>query len=160
MGGCPCGNNSVVPGRGCQHSDSVAVYGGAGALLFATGTNSVAVDTGGGPEALTLRAIEMRRPPTVCVFWQGNTSLAVGVFAGDGLRFITTSLRRIGTKDGCNGKSSYGALLGDVPVAVSGLVPAVGGTRHYQVAYRDGFAPFCPPQSINWTNMVSIPWIP
>ncbi|MFN0008097.1 MAG: hypothetical protein ACKVXR_09340 [Planctomycetota bacterium] len=161
MGNCPCLNNSTVPGRGCQHSDSAGAFGGAGGLLFATGKASVAVDAGGGPESLTLRAIEMRRPPTVCVFWQGTVALAVPVIAGDGLRFIGGALRRIGIKPGCNGKASYGAGLLDVPVSVSGLIPAAGGTRHYQVAFRDGAPAFClPAETVNWTNMVSIPWNP
>jgi hypothetical protein len=161
MGPCPCGNNSAVPGRGCQHSDSIGAYGGAGALLFATGSNRLANDVVGNPESLTLRALEMRRPPTVCVFWQGTASVAVGIIAGDGLRFIAGALRRVGIKPGCNGKSSYGGNLLDVPVSVSGLVPAVGGTRFYQVAFRDGNPAWClPAETVNWTNMVEVPWIP
>jgi len=161
MGPCPCLNNSTVAGRGCQHSESVAVYGGAGALLFATGSNRLANDAIGNSQSLTLRALEMRRPPTVCVFWQGTAALAVPVIAGDGLRFLGGALRRIGIKPGCNGKSSYGAGLLDVPVSVSGLLPAAGGTRHYQVAYRDGNPVHCfPNETVNWTNMITIPWIP
>jgi hypothetical protein len=103
----------------------------------------------------------MRRPPTICVFWQGNAVLAAPVVAGDGLRHITSGLRRVGIKPGCNGKASYGAGVLDIPVSVSGLVPAAGGTRHYQVAYRDGAPAFClPVETVNWTNMVSIPWTP
>ena len=95
------------------------------------------------------------------MFWQGNTLLAAPVIAGDGLRFIATGLRRIGIKSGCNGKASYGAGLGDLPVAVSGVVPAVGGSRHYQVAYRDGAPLHClPNETVNWTNVVSLPWVP
>lgn len=161
MGPCPCGNNSTVAGRGCQHSESVGAYGGAGGLLFATGTTSVAVDSGGGFQSLTLRALDLRRPPTICVFWQGNTLLAAGVIASDGLRFVNGGLRRIGIKAGCNGKVSYGAGLGDIPVAVAGLVPVAGASRSYQVAYRDGAPAFClVNQSVNWTNAVSIPWAP
>ena len=48
---------------------------------------------------------------------------------------------------------------GDVPISAQGALPLVGGTRHYQVWYRNS-ANFCTSAAFNLTNSVTTIWQP
>jgi hypothetical protein len=67
---------------------------------------------------------------------------------------------RLGHHVATNDATGFGfGVAGDPLVSVRGSIPAAGGTRYYQVHYRDG-APFCTSDSFNWTNAIRIAWQP
>ncbi|MBL8860941.1 MAG: hypothetical protein JNK02_02935 [Planctomycetes bacterium] len=139
---CPCGNSGAA-GNGCENSVVAA-----GANLSATGTASVAADT------VTLLGTGM--PNSSCLYFQGTTQISA-VF-GDGIRCAGGTVIRLGTKSNVGGGSQYPAV-GDPSVSVRGLVPPGGGTRYYQVWYRNAAA-FCTPSTFNLSNGLEIPWGP
>lgn len=156
---CPCGNIGAA-GRGCPNS--VAAYG---AYLCVGGNASVGADT------VSIGAFDM--PLSTSLFVQGTERQngGAGVMFGDGLLCIGGSVVRLGTKmnsssaGGCafgSGTLSNGATYpgpGDPSISQRGQVPASGGTRHYQVWYRNGAA-FCTSATFNLTNAVTIVWVP
>jgi hypothetical protein len=132
-GACPCGN-AGSPGRGCQNS-----AGSGGALLGASGNASLAGDT-----LVFTSAGEL--PSSFSIVLQGDVAIAPVVF-GDGLRCTGGVLKRLYKRSAVGGVltapqgvdpsvSARSAALGD-------SIPA-GGTRHYQVYYRDASPTFCP----------------
>lgn len=138
---CPCGNTGA-PGSGCAHS-----AGGSG-LLDATGSTSVTNDM------LVLQGSGMTANSSA-LYFQGTTQQSV-VF-GDGLRCVGGSVVRLGTQVNSAGSSSYGGPAGDTPVSVRGLIPPGGGTRTYQVWYRNA-ATFCTSATFNLSNGLEINW--
>ncbi len=143
---CPCGNSGSAQ-SGC--ANSVVANGG---RLIATGTARVTSDT------LVLRCSQLPNSPAL--YFQGTSQVGGGLGAsfGDGLQCAGGSLIRLGTKTSVSNASVY-PVAGDPSVSVQGAVPASGGTRHYQVLYRNA-AVFCQPETFNLTNGLSITWIP
>ena len=145
---CPCGN-AGAPGHGCENS-----FATGGALLTASGSAQVSNDT------LLLSGLGM--PPTgFALYFQGDSQIAggAGLPFGDGLRCVGGTTIRLGTKTSIGGASSYGGPAGDTPVSVMGMIPAAGGTRHYQIWYRNNAA-FCTPSTFNLSNALTIEWFP
>jgi probable HAF family extracellular repeat protein len=149
---CPCGN-SGSPGHGCENSSTTG-----GALLTSSGATSLSSDT----FVLTASG---ERPTAFSIFLQGNA--AVGPLNyGDGLRCAGGTLKRLYSRNAVGGIvtapqgadpsiSTRSASLGD-PIPV-------GGTRDYQVYYRDPSASFCPaPPGNTWNigNALQAVWNP
>lgn len=145
---CPCANTGEV-GHGCENSKSTG-----GGALIATGTPSVSSDT------LVLRAFGLPNA-TVALFVQGTAqrNAGSGTAFGDGLRCLDGVQIRLGQHtSSANGSVAFGfGIAGDPLVSVIGSIPSAGGTRYYQVHYRDG-ARYCTSESFNWTNGIAIEW--
>ena len=101
-------------------------------------------------------------PPTpTALFFQGTTRLALGtgVPFGDGLRCAGGSIVRLATKIASSGTSTFGhGVPGDPSVSQRGGIPPAGGTRHYQVWYRNAAA-FCTVGTFNLSNGLRIEWV-
>lgn len=146
---CPCGN-SGTKGHGCDNSELTG-----GALLNASGRASVSNDS----LALVVSGLGASAP---ALFFQGDAQVAggAGSFFGDGLLCAGGTITRLGVHFAVNGYTVFGAgVLGDPLISVQGLVPAGGGTRHYQGWYRDAAA-FCTTSTFNLTNGVRVAWGP
>lgn len=146
---CPCGNTGAV-GRGCDNS--VATGGG---RLEAHGAASAASDS------LQLRA-RFLPPTSSALFFQGTSQVAGGAGApfGDGLRCVSGSTIRLGTNFATGGAVDFGyGVVGDPWISVAGAIPPTGGTREYQVWYRNAPA-FCTSATYNLTNGTSVVWTP
>jgi hypothetical protein len=142
---CPCGNNGAAE-HGCANS----VFSTGGELYLLAGTPSSINDT------VHLEAAELP-PGAACLLFQGTTAGAGAVF-GDGLRCATGTIIRIApTTASSLGLFVYPPGVADVPISVKGGVPANGGTRTYQVWYRNAAA-FCTPSTFNLTNGLRIDW--
>jgi hypothetical protein len=143
---CPCGN-AGAPGNGCANSLNPA-----GANLVATGNGSVASDS------VVLTGSGM--PNSTCLYFQGTAQIAGGAGSafGDGLRCAGGSVVRLGTKVNTAGTSQY-PVGADLSITLKGAVPAGGGTRTYQVWYRNAAA-FCTSSTFNLTNGVLVNWVP
>ncbi len=141
---CPCGN-AGAPGAGCANSAT------AGGMLSATGAASVSADT-------VVLAVAGLPPTAPGLYFQGTgrVNAGLGNAFGDGLRCAGGSVVRLGTKPSSAGTSSYPGA-GDASVSTRGMLPAAGGTRTYQVWYRN-VASFCTPDAFNLTNGVEIAW--
>ncbi|MBL8861218.1 MAG: hypothetical protein JNK02_04320 [Planctomycetes bacterium] len=137
---CPCGNSGSA-GRGCANSVNAA-----GAVLTTTGVASTQNDT------LQLHAAGM--PNSVCLFFQGTSSSPVTF--GDGLRCVAGTVVRLATRAVNLGNYTFPTGI-DLPLATTGLVPLDGGTRTYQVWYRNA-ASYCTSATFNLTNGVSVEW--
>ncbi|MBL8861013.1 MAG: hypothetical protein JNK02_03295 [Planctomycetes bacterium] len=145
---CPCGNTAPAgSGRGCLNST------GAGALLAAAGAAVVSADT------LVLNGSSMPANASA-LYFQGTSEsgAGAGVVFGDGKRCAAGAVVRLGTKTNVAGTSSY-PQGGDLSVSQRGGVPASGGTRTYQVWYRNSAA-FCTPDGFNLTNGLRVTWLP
>jgi hypothetical protein len=142
---CPCGNFGQ-PGQGCANSN------GAGARLEAHGNASVGDDT--------LRLEVQPVPNTSLLFFQGTQQVNSGLGAGfgDGLRCAGGSVVRLKSRNAALNFAAYPAG-GDAPVSVQGALPLAGGTRHYQVWYRNAAA-FCTSATFNLSNGWSVTWTP
>jgi len=140
---CPCSNLGTIP-AGCGNSVNAA-----GGLLSASGTASISNDT------LALQGSQMT--DSSAVYFQGASFVHLAIDYGDGLRCVTGSLTRLGTRPNVTGASSVPAP-GNPTLSIAGGV-ATPGTRYYQVAYRDT-ASFCTPATFNMTNAVSVVWTP
>jgi len=144
---CPCANTSVAGANvGCLNSL------GLGGKIVGTGLASVSADT------LRLDAINM--PNSSCLYFQGTAQQTggAGFVFGDGLRCAAGTILRLGTKSNVLGASHY-PDIGDASIAVRGLVPSIGGTRYYQVWYRNA-ANFCTSATFNLSNGWAVPWVP
>jgi hypothetical protein len=143
---CPCGN-AGASGNGCATS-----FNPAGAHLGASGIPSVANDT----VVLTSSGLSN----SIVTFFQGTQrqSGGAGAVFGDGLRCAGGSTVRLGAKSTAGGSAQYPGP-GDASVSTRGLVPPTGGTRTYQVWYRNA-ADFCTPSTFNLTNGVEITFAP
>lgn len=146
---CPCTNWGWL-GRGCANSTFLS----RGANLFALGTVS--------PDTVSLYSTSVP-DPTLMVFLQGNQSVPTGVVFGDGIRCISGTIVRLGTRNAAGG-ASY-PLPGDPSItarsAARGDPIAPGTTRNYQAWYRDAVPGFCPSPlggDLNVSNGVRITW--
>jgi hypothetical protein len=99
-------------------------------------------------------------PNAPALYFQGTTQEngGLGTVFGDGLRCVSGTIVRLGTKANTAGGSSYPSGT-DASVSVRGLVPPGGGVRNYQVWYRNAAA-FCTSSTFNLTNAVSVTWVP
>jgi hypothetical protein len=144
---CPCGN-AGASGRGCENSFTTG-----GGRLEAHGVASVSADS------VQLRAAFL--PPTSsALFFQGTALVAGGAGAafGDGLRCVTGSVFRLGTNFAAGGLVDFGhGVAGNPLVGTAGAIPPGGGTREYQVWYRNTPA-FCTSATYNLTNAVTVLW--
>jgi hypothetical protein len=121
-----------------------------GGQLYPQGDNSVISDS------FSLSALNL--PATApCLFFQGTIAGSTGAAFGDGLRCTNGAVVRIATKSAVNGQVIYPGP-GDLPISVKGGVPEEGGTRAYQVWYRNS-ANFCTPSSFNLTGGVRVLWL-
>lgn len=149
---CPCANLGAS-GAGCANSVSAS-----GARLSAAsfdGTASVSADT--------LRFDVSGLPnSTSALLFQGTQLLGGvnGVPFGDGLRCTGGATQRLIVRS-ASGATSFGAgFAGDPALSALGGVTASGGTRVYQVWYRDNAANFCTAARSNLSNAVQLNWIP
>jgi len=142
---CPCGNTGAA-GQGCASSL------GHGGTLANTGFAIV------GADSFVLTGAGM--PNSSALYFQGTSPAGggAGLTFGDGLRCAAGSILRLGTKNNSGGTSSY-PVGADLDVSVKGLVPAAGGTRYYQVWYRNA-AMFCTSSTFNLSNGLSVTWVP
>jgi hypothetical protein len=149
---CPCANTGA-PGHGCENSIATG-----GAVLTADGWPSLAEDslvfTSSGEIASALS-----------ILLQGSLEISPTPF-GDGLRCAGGQLARLYVWASSGGVvtvphssdpavSARSATLGDVI--------ATGGTRVYQMYYRDPNLSFCPqPNGDGWnaTQALRIQWLP
>lgn len=139
---CPC---SGQPGPGgCANSASTS-----GARLVPSSSSSLGNDT------FTLTASNMT-PSASVLFFQGTTHSIAGVSFGDGLRCVSGTIVRLGTKTAVNGMAQYPAA-GDAPISIRGQIPGAGAQRAYQAWYRDP-ADFCTPATFNLTSAVRTIW--
>lgn len=140
---CPCANYGAA-GSGCASSL------GSGARLTATGSPSVLFDT------VTLECDGM--PNATALYFQGTQSIGGGAGSafGDGLRCAGGTVVRLAVKVNVAGASWY-PEAGDASVSERGLLPASGGSRTYQVWYRNA-ATFCTFAAFNLSNGVEVTW--
>ncbi len=146
LAACPCGNSGGID-HGCASS-----FGGGGPRLVALGEARIGADT------LTLGA-SILPPATSTLFLQGTALAGAGhgsVF-GDGLRCAAGVVVRLGQRHAVSGLASLGARVGDPPISTMGGVPAVGGTRYYQLWFRNS-AVFCTSATFGFTNAVEVTW--
>ena len=140
---CPCGNLGTS-GHGCASSSVPA-----GAVLFATGSASVALDD------LVLR-VQDSQPSKPGVFFQGTTleGGGLGVPFGDGLRCAGGVIVRLETAfASAQGSVDTSAAI----VAQGGVLP--GQTLIYQWWYRDPMGSPCS-SGFNVSNGVEVSWTP
>ena len=139
--GAPCGNVDAI--RGCDNAR------GQGARLHAAGSASVSADD--------LRFATLIFPSGQSgVLFMGTQAIEVPF--GNGLRCIGGTVIRLGTKLNVGNTSSY-PTGADPSVSVKGMLPAAGGTRLYQIWYRNAAA-FCTPSTFNLSNAITITWTP
>jgi len=144
--GCPCGNVGGA-GNGCANSSHAG-----GANLTSTGNPQVSADT------LALVMSEVGNG-SVGLYFQGQpTGGYFGAVFGDGIRCLTSVIKRIGYKPNPTGSSQYPGP-GDPSVSVKGAIPAAGAQSFYQVWYRDA-GTFCMPSTFNLTNGLKVIWAP
>lgn len=131
---CPCGNNGLS-GAGCENSAATG-----GAILASSGTTV--------PDALVL-ASSGELPTVLSIFLQGDSNNPAGVTFGDGVRCVSGSLKRLFVKNASSGVATAPNFGGGDPsitarsAALGDTIPS-GGTRYYQVYYRDPLTAFCP----------------
>jgi hypothetical protein len=137
-----------VAGNGCASSVTTN-----GAHLAAMGSASVSADT--------LMLIGNNMPNGSALYFQGTSQLSGGAGAvfGDGLRCVGGTIVRIAPRTNVTGGSSYPSV-GELPVSVRGSVPASGGTRDYQIWYRNADPTFCTSSTFNLSNGVRVDWQP
>jgi hypothetical protein len=142
---CPCFNDGAF-GRGCGN----LLYPN-GARLTASGTASVSADT------LVLSASSMSGAQS----WYFQATAQAADPLGYGILCVGGSLIRIGQKGLTNGSSMNPSGV-DFPISLKGAIPPAGGTRHYQVSYRQANPPCSPPptSNTNRTNGLTIVWTP
>lgn len=119
--------------------------------LSGDGVASVSADT------LRLNAVDMP-PSTIALLVQGDTT-STGAFNAEGRLCLGGTLLRMGVRQASAGVVSYPAS-GAPPLSATGLVPAGGATRTYQVRYRDVSPTYCGLSNSNWTNGYTIVWSP
>ncbi len=141
LSGCPCNNSSQL-GHGCGNSANST-----GGALTSWGVASISNDT------LTLAASGMTNSNSL--FFQGTGLAYAQIPYGDGLRCVTGSLRRLGTRVNQGGAATVPGL-GGTPISVFGQVTQPG-TRTYQVFYRDA-QNYCTPANYNVTSGLAIAW--
>jgi len=143
---CPCSNGGDGVG-GCENSRSTG-----GAELTAHGSASMSIDT--------LRLDAWRLPHGVpSLFVQSSATTPTAPY-GDGILCIGGTLIRLGIRTSTDGAVEFGfGIAGDAPLSVLGNLPPAGGTRNYQVVYRNAET-FCTSGTFNLTNAVAVSWSP
>ena len=144
---CPCGNDTPPASHaGCAHS------AGAGARLDGSGTAAVSSDS-------LVLSVTGLPSTTTGIFLQGTVAASggAGVLAGDGLRCVAGTIRRLAVRSTTNGTLAYPAP-GDPPLSVAGSVPP-GAVLRYQVWYRDPAA-YCTSDTFNWSGGLRVQWAP
>lgn len=137
---CPCGNESALgAGEGCRNST------GPGAILYTTGTSVVALDN-------LVFHVAQGRPGMPAMLVQGASLISIpfkdGVFCmgGPTKRVEVISLNAVGS----------GSTTGSI--VTGGSIPITGGTRYYQMWYRDPVFSPCGTGS-NFSQGMMISWI-
>ena len=143
---CPCLNFGSL-GHGCANSANAA-----GALLTATG--SPAADT-------VVFTATSELPTALSILMQGNSNVSVGVIAGDGVRCVGGSLKRLYSHSASGGSVSF-PVGADPSVRTQSSIKGdnipSGATRYYQTYYRDANAGFCTAATFNVSSGYSIVW--
>ncbi len=144
---CPCGNVGA-PLAGCASSSQPL-----GALLQAIGAPSVSADT------IVLQASRVVAN-TSALFAQSATAptTATAPVFGDGVRCLSGTITRLATRQ-ASGTSVQLGVPGDPKISVIGVLPQAGGTRFYEIFYRNA-APFCSLSTFNSSNSIRIVWTP
>lgn len=142
---CPCNNNSNSY-SGCGNSVNPS-----GASLSNAGLPQVSADQA----RLDVVGVPAN---SSCLFFQGTSIVSPATSFGDGLRCASGTVVRLGTITASNGAASYPGP-GDQLIHVRGSVPVNGGTRVYQVWYRNAAA-FCTASTFNTSNGLSVQWTP
>ena len=91
------------------------------------------------------------------LFFEGTTPVAPMPF-GDGLLCVVGSIKRLAIKPATGGVVAF-PEAGDPAISTAGSLTTAGGTRAYQLWYRDP-ANFCGGQFFNTSNAVQIDWVP
>lgn len=135
---CPCANHAALgSGSGCENSS------GAGAVLAATGTPSLAVDS------VVLTASSLTG--VSALFVQGTRLAQIPI--ADGFSCINGTIVRLGVFAVTAGSATFPSSRS---VAGGVFVP---GARFYQVHYRDAVG-VCSALTTNRTNGVAVIWGP
>jgi len=139
---CPCGNFGA-PGNGCANSVNAS---GAHLDTFGTVANDDVMLAG------TLM------PATVsCIYLQGDANTQ-SVF-GDGVRCAGGTLLRLRTRSNVGGASFFPDSTDTITLSQrGGVTVGSGATRYYQTYYRNSAPLFCPPETFNVTNGVTVTW--
>ncbi|MDP6538836.1 MAG: hypothetical protein QF903_07600 [Planctomycetota bacterium] len=139
---CPCGNFGGT-GAGCMNGT------GQGAVLGASGSSSVTT------QDLVLEGSQLI-PNQPGLYFQGDNAVngGAGVTFGDGLRCAGGNVVRLQVRMADGG----GASSTTVGIAEQGGV-TVGGTKRYQLWYRDPQTSMCN-TTFNLTNGMEIIWLP
>jgi len=145
---CPCGNQGG-PGRGCGHSGNAQ-----GVRLAASGMPSIAWDS------VSLLAAGLPAGAPTLLLQSTNAASAILSF-GDGLRCLGSPVVRMGLRSAsAQGTVDRGCgVSGDARLSAVGQVPLTGGTRYYQLYYRNAGS-FCAPEQWNTSNGLSLEWRP
>ncbi len=144
---CPCGNVGQS-GNGCPNSVNAA-----GANLTAVGLPSRVADT------LLFQASGM--PGSVTVLFLQGTGSSNGLVFGDGLRCTSGGTIRLGYTTTSGTGTAQLPQSGGTAVHVLGQIAATGAvTRYYQTYFRDPDPSFCTTNKFNWSNGVSVIWVP
>jgi len=142
---CPCSNNSNSY-SGCGNSVNPS-----GASLSNAGLPQVSADQA----RLDVVGVPAN---SSCLFFQGTSIVSPATAFGDGLRCASGTVVRLGTITASNGAASYPGPS-DQPIHVRGQIPSNGGTRIYQVWYRNAAA-YCTASTFNTSNGLSVAWTP
>lgn len=145
---CPCANAwnpaANIPGEnygGCWNSRH------AEAVLYGDGVASVSNDT------VVLSVADMNPTvPAILIQANGLTSTPFG----DGILCVSGGLTRLFTHTGTQPVEEF-PRASEVGLAVRGGIPPAGGTRHYQVVYRDAGS-FCTVSTWNTSNAYRVDW--
>ena len=141
-GACPCGNTGHT-GHGCANSSDA--YGG---VLVLTGTPSTLADT------VQLHLANVGAT-TTCLLFQGVPGAPAVL--GDGLLCAQAPIVRLKVLQASGGSATF-PTAGDPPLSQMSSITTAGGSRSYQVWYRDTTASFCPTANFNLSNGVKIEW--
>ncbi|MCK6445656.1 MAG: FG-GAP-like repeat-containing protein [Planctomycetes bacterium] len=136
---CPCGNDASAPNEGCANST------GRGALLYATGSTSVAADDA------RLTAIHLPPQKAGSVFF-GVAKVRIPF--GDGSLCAAGSFVRLATQTA----DVDGVLTQIQPVASSGGLIQSGATLYFQCWYRDALGPCS--QGHNLSSALELTFVP
>ena len=145
---CPCSNFGAA-GRGCASS-----FNASGAKLSASG--SITGDT------VVLLAEGVNATGNV-IYMRGNVNNVVGTVFGDGVRCVDGSLIRRTKPISTPNQATFPAPADTVTLSTGWgpaniTAPGSGITAYYMAYYRNASAAFCPPETFNGTNAISITW--
>ena len=147
---CPCNNPPAAFGLGCDNS-----LGTGGALLTGPGSPSLSADTFELAQTGEL-------PTSLSIFLQGSSNVAAGATFGGGVRCAGGALKRLYVHNAVGGgvQAPVGAdpSVSAASAALGDVIPP-GGTRFYQVYYRDPDVVFCS-GGFNVGNGLQVLWVP